>query len=177
MNQYLNDSPKNPEQTKCTEYRTLSLMSHVFKLLLHMIIKRIRLTIENDISDTQSGFMTGKGTGEGIFNIRTIIEKYLDVNKDIYICFIDYEKAFDQLNHDKMVKILRETTIEKQIINLIINLYWSQEAFIRSEKGLSDPINIHRGLRQGCILSPNLFNLYTEVIFKSIEDLVTCPPF
>ena len=163
--------PKKPKTTKCTEYRTLSLMSHILKLLLIMILRRIRPSIEQNISLTQSGFMMGKGTREGLFNIRTIMERYLDLNKDIYICFIDYEKAFDRVNHQKMIEsMLTTTTIDPKIIKIITNLYWSQEAFVRTEDGLSKPIYIRRGVRQGCILSPTLFNLYTEIIFKSIEE-------
>jgi len=105
----LNDSifirlPKKPKATECSEYRTLSLMSHILRIILRIILNRNKHIIENEISDTQSGFTNGKGTREGIFNLRTIIERCNDVNKDVYACFIDYQKAFDRVNHEKLIE-------------------------------------------------------------------------
>ena len=84
-------------------------------------------------------------------------------------CFIDYEKAFDRVNHVKMIQCLQDIGIEGKDLRLIKNLYWSQKAFVRSANGYSAPIDIKRGVRQGCLLSPCLFNLYTERIFRSAE--------
>ena len=131
---------------------------------------RNRQKIENEISELQSGFMAGKGTREGIFNLRMICERYSEVNQDVYACFIDYEKAFDRVNHEKMIKCLNDIGINGKDLKLIVNLYWTQRASIRLEKSLSDEIRIKRGVRQGCVLSPCLFNLYTETIFRHIED-------
>ena len=94
----LNDSifvrlPKKAKAMDCNEYRTLSLISHVLKVLLRVILLQNRSMIEKEISETQSGFISGKGTREGIFNMRMICERYLDVNKKVFACFIDYEKA------------------------------------------------------------------------------------
>lgn len=162
--------PKKAKATMCTEYRTLSLMSHILKALLRIILMRNIKRIENEISEMQSGFITGKGTREGIFNMRMICERYSEMNRDIYACFIDYEKAFDRVNHEKMVKTLQDIGLDGKDLKLIINLYWTQKAFIRLEQGMSEPITISRGVRQGCVLSPCLFNLYTEVIFRHITN-------
>ena len=171
MNLYLLNCQKKPRATSCGEHRTLSLMSHILKILLRIILHRIRPKIESEIDGAQSGFMSGKGTREGIFNIKMIMEKYLEVKKDVYVCFIDYEKAFDRVSHGKMIQCLNDIGIKGKDIRLIQNLYWTQRSFIRMDNGLSNGIDVKRGVRQGCVLSPALFNLYTETIFRNIHNM------
>ena len=91
-------------------------------------------------------------------------------NNDDDACFIDFEKAFDWVNHEEMIKCLNDIGISGKDLKLIVNLYWTQRESIRLEKSVSDGIRIKRGVRQGCMLSPCLFNLYTETIFRHIED-------
>ena len=81
-------------------------MNHFLKLILRVILKRNKQRVEKEISDMQTGFIKGKGTREGIFNMRTICERYLAMNKHIYACFIDYEKAFDRVNQQRMIENL-----------------------------------------------------------------------
>ena len=161
--------PKKQKATKCSDYRTLSLMSHILKTILKVLLLRNRKKIEEEVDETQSGFVTGKGTREGIFNLRTIIERYLNNGKDLYMCFIDYEKAFDRVNHVKLIQCLQHLDMNGKDLKLIRNLYWNQKAFIRTDDGLSPEVQIKRGVRQGCVLSPCLFNLYTENIFREAE--------
>ena len=146
-------------------------MSHILKLILRVILRRSKARLEDEVSETQSGFMNGKGTREGIYNMRIISERYLDMNKEVYACFIDYEKAFDRVNQQKMIESLIAIGIPKRDVKFIRNLYWSQRAFVKMDRELTDVIKIKRGVRQGCVLSPSLFNLYTEMIFRSVEDL------
>ena len=87
--------PKKPKAQNCTEYRTISLMSHVTKLLLKVIQVRITTKINKEVSELQSGFRSGMGMTEGILNLRSLCERALEVGKEVYICFIDYTKAFD----------------------------------------------------------------------------------
>ena len=91
--------PKNQKDQNCADFRTTSLMSHVTKLLLKIIQIRIKYRRDKEISKLQSGFRPGKGTREGIFNIRTVCERAIEMGKGIYICFIDYSKAFDKVKH------------------------------------------------------------------------------
>ena len=86
--------PKKPKAQNCIEYRTISLLSHVAKLLLKIIQVRITAKINNEVSELQSGFRSEMGIREGIFNLRSICERTLEVGKEVYICFIDYTKAF-----------------------------------------------------------------------------------
>ena len=100
--------PKKPKAMICTEFRTISLMSHVIKLLLKIIQQRMANKIDKEMSRLQSGFRPGTRTPEGIFNLRTICERATDVQKDMYICFIDCTKAFDRVKHFKMIECLSE---------------------------------------------------------------------
>ena len=127
--------PKKPKATNCNEFRTISLMSHVAKLLLRIIMERIKPKIESEISDNQNGFRKGKGTREGIFNMRTIGEKYIEKQKHVYICFIDYEKAFDRVNHSAMIECLRDIGIDGKDLRFIAYMYWNQTASVRTKMG------------------------------------------
>ena len=88
------------------------------------------------------------------------------MQREIYLCFIDYEKAFDKVQHEKMIKLLDNQNIGKENIRIIRNLYWTQEAAIKIEDSLSNWTTIRKGVRQGCIISPLLFNFYTEHIMR-----------
>ena len=97
-----------------------------------------------------------------------INERYCEMNKEVYLCFIDYEKAFDRVNHEKLIDCLKNIEIDGKHVRLIESLYWRQKAYIRSEENMSDEVKIKRRVRQGCVLSPCLFNLHTEKIFRQI---------
>ena len=95
------------------------------------------------------------------------MEKAREFQKNIYICFIDYAKAFDCVDHNKLWKILQEMGIPDHLTCLVRNLYAGQEATVRTGQGTTDWFQIGKGVRQGCILSPCLFNLYTEYIMRN----------
>ena len=163
--------PKKPKAQDCSSFRTISLMSHVTKLLLKVIQRRLTDKIDQEVSRLQSGFRPGVGTREGIFNLRTICERALEVRKDIYICFIDYAKAFDKVKHSMMIECLSEIGINDKDLQIITKLYWEQTATVRTEYGVTKEFQVKQGVRQGCVLSPSLFNLYTEKIFREIEEM------
>ena len=110
--------PMKPKAQNCSEYRTICLMSHVTKLLLKIIQKRIVRRIEEEISHLQSGFRSGMGTRDVIFNFRLLCEKALEINQDVYICFIDYTKAFDKVKHHMMIECLTELGVPIELIEL-----------------------------------------------------------
>ena len=163
--------PKKPKAMFCTEFRTKSLMSHVTKLLLKIIQQRIANKIDKEVSRLQSGFRSGTGTREGIFNLRTICERAIDVQKDVYICCIDYTKAFDRVKDIKMIECLSEIGMADKDLQIITKLYWEQSACVRTESGMTSQFKIKKGVRQRCILSPNLLKLYTEKILREVEDM------
>ena len=120
-----------------------------------------------ELPDVQAGFRKGRRTRDPVANICWIIEKAREFQKNIYFCFIDYAKAFDCVDHNKLWKILREIGIPDHLTCLLRNLYAGQEATFRTVHGTTDWFQIGKGVRQGCILSPCLFNLYAEYIMKN----------
>ena len=121
-------------------------MSHVSKLLLKIIQQRIGNKIDKECSNLQSGFPPGIGTREGVFNIRTILEGKVDVQQDVYICFIDYTKAFDQVNHTKLIECLKETGVDNKDLKIIAKMYWEQTAEVRTKYGVSSGFKIKKGV-------------------------------
>ena len=162
--------PKKPRATECSDHRTISLMCHTLKLLLLIILKRITNKINVNVGPEQAGFRKYSGTREGIFNLRLITEKYLEKQKDIYACFIHYSKAFDTAKHQELLQCLKTTDIEENDIALIANVYWQQKTIVKINNDISEPLKIEKGVRQCCVLSPALFNLYTDIIFRNIDQ-------
>ena len=117
--------------------------------------------------DVQAGFRKGRGTRDQIANIHWIIEKARDFHKNISFCFIDYAKAFDCLDHSKLWKILKEMGIPDHLTCLLRNMYAGQEATVSTGHGTTDWFQIGKGVRQGCIWSHCLFNLYAEYIMRN----------
>ena len=117
--------------------------------------------------DVQAGFRKGRGTRDQIANIRWIMEKAREFQKNISFCFLDYAKAFDCVDHNKLWKILKEMGLPDHLTCLLRNLYAGQEATVRSGHGTTDWFQIGKWVRQGCILSPCLFNLYAECIMRN----------
>ena len=123
--------------------------------------------MNRELPDVQAGFRKGRGTRDQIANICWIREKAREFQKNIYFCFIDYAKTFDCVHHNKLGKILKKMGIPDHLTCLLRNLYAGQEATIRTGHGTTDRLQIGKGICQGCILPPCLFNLYTEYIVKN----------
>lgn len=166
--------PKKHNAKRCKDYRTISLMSHVLKIFLRIIHSRLYMKIEEHISETQFGFRNNLGTREALFGIQVLVQKCRDLAQPVYMCFIDFEKAFDKVRHNKLIEILKRTGIHDKDLQIIKNLYFNQKANIRIGSNTSEEVEIKRGVRQGCILSPLLFNLYSEFIFKEALEGTTC---
>ena len=118
--------------------------------------------MNQELLDVQAGFRKGRGTRDQIANIHWIMEKAREFQKNIY--FIDCAKAFDCVDHKKLWKVLKETGIPDHLTCLLKNLYAGQEAKVRTRHGTMDWFQIGKGVHQGCILSPCLFNLNAEYI-------------
>ncbi|KAB0337484.1 hypothetical protein FD754_025160, partial [Muntiacus muntjak] len=123
--------------------------------------------MNRELPDVQADFRKGRGTRDQIANICWITEKAREFQKNIYFCFIDYAKAFDYVDHNKLWKILKEMEIPDHLTCLLRNLYACQEATVRTGHGTTDWFQIGKGVSQGCILSPCLFNLYAEYIMRN----------
>ena len=141
---------------ECSNYRTIALISHTSKVMLKILQARFQQYVNRELPDVQAGFRKGRGTRDQIANIRWIMEKAREFQKNIYFCFIDYAQAFDCVDHNKLWKILKEMGIPDHLTCLLRNLYAGQEATVRTGHGTTDWFQIGKGVCQGCILSPCL---------------------
>ena len=137
------------------------LISHGSKVMLKILQASLQQYGNQELSDVQGGFRKGRGTRDQIANILWIIEKAREFQKSIYFCFIDYAKAFDYVDHNKLWKILQEIAIQDHLTCPLRNLCAGQEATVRTGHGAMDWFKIGKGVHQGCILSSCLFSLYT----------------
>ena len=163
--------PKVNGATKCEKHRTISLMSHITKLVLRIVINKIRGRTLQEVSPEQYGFMPDKGTRNAIFVLKRLVERSVEKQKDVYTCFIDYSKAFDTVKHDSLVELLQSLDVDDADTRLLTNMYWTQTAAVRCDKDLSEWMSIKQGVRRGCVASPHLFALHTEMIMREIEDM------
>ena len=159
--------PKKGNAKECSNYRTIALISHTSKVMIKILQARLQQKVNCEPADVQAGFRKGRGTRDQIANIRWIIKKARDFQKNIYFCFVDSAKAFDCVDHNKLWKILKEMGIPDHLTCLLRNLYAGQEATVRTGHGTTHWFQIGKGVCQGYILSPCLFNLYAEYIMKN----------
>ena len=123
---------------ECSNYRTIALISHASKIMLKILQARLQQYVNHELPDVLSGFRKGRGTREQIANIHWIIKNAREFQKNIYFCFIDYAKAFDCVDHNKLWKILKEMGIPDQLTHLLRNLYAGQKATVRTGHGTTD---------------------------------------
>ena len=147
--------------------RTIALILHASKTMLKILQPRLQQYVNSELSDVQAGFRKGRGTRDQITNILWIIKKAREFQKNIYFCFIDYAKAFDCVDHNKLWKILKEMGIPDHLTSLLRNLYAGQEATVRTGHGTTDWFQTGKGVHQGYILSPCSFNLHVEYIIQN----------
>ena len=133
--------------------------------MLKILQAKLQQYVNHELPDVQAGFKKGRRIRDQIANIHWIIEKVREFQKNVYFCFIDYAKAFDCVDHNKLWKILKEMGIPDHLTCLLRNPYAGQEATVRT--GTTDWFQIGKGVRQGCILSPCLFNFYAEYIMRN----------
>ena len=130
--------PTKGNAKECSDYRTIALISHAGQVILKILQARIQQDVNHELPDVQAGFRKGRGTRDQIANIHWIMEKAREFQKNIYFCFIDYAKAFDFVDHNKLWKILKEMGIADHLTCLLRNLYAGQEATVRTGHGMTD---------------------------------------
>ena len=131
----------NPKERQCQrmfKHHTIALISYTSKVVLKILQARLQQYMNQELPDIQAGFRKCRGTRDQIANIRWIIEKASEFQKNIYFCFIDYAKAFDCVDHNKLWKILKEMGIPDHLTCLLRNLYAGQEATVRIGHGTAD---------------------------------------
>ena len=135
--------------------------------MLKILQVRLQQYINHEVPDVQAGFRKGRGTRDQIANTRWNIKKAREFQKNIYFCFIDYAKIYDSVDHNKLWKTVKEMGIPGHMTCLLRNLYAGQEATVRTGHGTTGWFQIGKGVHQGCVLSPCLFNLYAEYIMRN----------
>ena len=147
---------------------TMQLHSSHTLVMFKVLEIRLQQYVNSELPDVQAGFRKGRGTRDQITNIHWIIEKARKFKESIYFCFIDYTKAFECVNQKKLWNSLKEMGIPNHLTCLLRNLYAGQEATVRTGHGTTDWFQIGKGVFQGCILSPCLFNFYAEYIMRNV---------
>ena len=157
---------------ECSNFRGISLLSVVGKVYGRVLINRIRDRTESVISEVQSGFRRGRGCTDQIFVVRQLCEKYIGKGKDVYFAFLDLEKAYDRVDRDAMWNVLRLYGVGGKLLKAVKSLYTDSRACVRVGDGTSDWFPVRVGLRQGCVMSPWLFNLYIDGVVREVNARV-----
>ena len=156
--------PKKPETLLYAEHKTICLMSHFTKVMLKVLGKIIEPKIESELNISQFSFRSNRGTRNAVFVLNNIGQRSIEMQKDIFMCFMDYTKALDRIEHNEMMHFFDDLSLDDKDLQLIQTLYYQQYVAIRVNSKLSEMVSIKRGVRQGCILSPYLLSLYGEII-------------
>ena len=166
--------PKKGNLKKCENYRTISLISHPSKVMLRVLLNRLKNKAEELLSEEQAGFRAGRSTVEQIFNCRILMEKHIQHQKDLCHNFIDFKKAFDRVWHNGLWHVLRGFNIQKDLIDTIKALYDHASSAVLLNQQVGEAFKTTVGVRQGCLLSPTLFNLFLERIMQeTLHDHTT----
>ena len=155
------------ELKECSNYHTIALISHACDVRLKILQARLKQYVNCELPNVQVGLEKAE---ESEIKLPTSIgssKKQENSRKNIYFCFIDYAKAFDCVDHNKLWKILKEIGILDHLTCLLRNLDAGQEATVRTGHGTTDWFQISKGVHQGCVLSPYLFNLHAEYIMQN----------
>ena len=169
---YKEDDTSDPDN-----YRGITINSCLSKHFTQIMNDRLTTYIENNnlIKCNQIGFRKGYRTADHVFVLKTLIDNYTSTNKRLYMCFIDFKKAYDTIWRDGLFYKLLKKGISKTFIKLLINMYSRNKSCVNLGEYVTKEFNTSTGLKQGCNLSPNLFNLFIDDIRKCF-NIHTCDP-
>jgi len=162
---------KGGTKSKCENYRGITLLPTAYKLFANTIKNRLNEHMEDEMVEEQCGFRKGRSCIAAIFTVQQIIEKRKEHNLPLFLLFIDYEKAHGDLNRDMLWEMM-ENKIPNYLLNTIKCIYRNMKVRIKFNDGISEPIYINKGVRQGCGLSPVLFNLYINKIVQEFKIVI-----
>ncbi|CAK1597415.1 unnamed protein product [Parnassius mnemosyne] len=156
-------------QQDCRNYRGISLLSIVGKLYAKVLIERVMKETDGKIWDVQAGFRKGMGCTDQVFSTRMIAEKFLAKNQKVFCAFMDLEKAYDRVDRDVLWQTLNSFGLTAGLIQALKSLYRDSSACVRINGAYSDWFDIHKGVRQGCVASPWLFNLFMDSCLENFK--------
>ena len=158
--------PKKGNLQLCQSYRTISLISHLSKVMLKVILNRLKPQAEELIAEEQAGVRAGRSTTEQIFNLRILCEKYLQHQQNLYHVFIDSKKAFDRVWHAALWATMHKYNISANLVHTIEQLYDKATSAVQMNGSIGEWFRTTVGVKQGCLLSPTLFNIFLERIMS-----------
>lgn len=150
------------DKYECKNHRGISLLSIPGKLYARLLIGRVQRVTQGKIWEVQCGFMPGRGCVDQIFTVQQVIEKCAAVNKKMYVAFVDLEKAYDKVNRSELWKVLNEYGVQGRLLSAVKSMYDGSKACVRVNNVLSEWFEVKRGVRQGCVMSPWLFNIFMD---------------
>lgn len=162
--------PKKGNLSECGNWRGITLLSMVNKVIAHIITNRLVSALEPELRPQQAGFRPHRSCVDHVNSLRIIVEQSVEWRSPLYLVFIDFEKAFDTLDHTTIWNALACKGTPPKIISLIQGLYTEATCKVLHEDQLSDQINVAVGVRQGCVLSPLLFNIVLDVVMKTATN-------
>ena len=163
--------PKKGNLQQCQNYRTISLVSHASKVMLKILLNRLKPQAEKIIAEEQAGFRPGRSTAEQIFNLRILCERYLQHQQDLFHVFVDFKKAFDRVWHAALWSTMKLYNINANLIKVIESLYSKATSAVYYNGSIGEWFKTTVGVRQGCLLSPTLFNIFLErIMTDALED-------
>ena len=157
---------------ECGNSRGISLLSVVGKVYGRVLINRIRGKTEDVIEEVQGGFRRGRGCSDQTFTVRQICEKYRAKGKDVYFAFLDLEKAYDRVDRKALWNVLRIYGVGGRLLRAVKSMYESSKACVRVGSEVSEWFLVRVGLRQGCVMSPWLFNIYIDGVVREVNARV-----
>ena len=174
---YMTPIPKSGDLSEVNNYRGLTVSSCLSKLFFHIVNNRIITFLDKNskISEFKIGFKSGCRTSDHIFVLKTLIDVYKKRQKKLYACFVDLRKAYDSVWHPGLFIKLLKIGISPKIIRLIQDLYSKSKTCIKLDNKLSDYFQVSLGVRQGCVLSPILFNIYINGLVRSLSNVCSSP--
>ena len=162
---------KKKDKTVCDNYRGISLLGHVEKVFASVILQIIRKMTDEILTESQAGFRKDRSTIDQLFSLRLLTEKYTEFSKSLYICYVDYQKAFDSVWREGLWHIMSHLGYEKKIIRLLQALYKETFSAVRVDGELTDWFQTVIGVLQGCVLSPMLFCIFLEVVMARALEM------
>jgi len=162
---------KKETKSKFENYRGITLQPTAYKLFANIIKNRLDEYLEDEMVEEQCGFRKGRSCTDAIFTVKQIMEKRKEHNLPLFLLFIDYEKAYDNVNRDRLWKVM-DNKIPNYLLNTIKCIYSNTKIIIKFNDGISETIHINKGVRQGCGLSQVLFNIYINKIVQEFKTVI-----
>src|SRR6476661_8591786 len=150
----------------CNNYRGVSILCHCGKVYSSILLQRMRKRMDEILAEEQAGLRTQRNATEQIFVLRQVVKKYTEMNKDLFVGDIDFRKAFDSLWRRGLWRVMRNLGFAEKLVKILENMYEGTYSAVRSSGGLSEWFKTIVGVKQGCILSPLLFNIFLEAIMS-----------